>query len=221
MTDRRFPQPRGFTLLEVMLSLGLFALLSLSVYAIVSSTIGASRTSLEEQLGDRRLDAFLGVMREAFLNLPPQGTVSLDFAKLPGGDSEPRLLLGKIQGILGMPSLAGGTAVLAARPRSDGTRTIFLFRIPPRADERQASAALSAPGLPLLPKVRRIRWTFFQDNGSWTDQYPAGSPRPRLVRLQAEIDGIPDPVEAIFFVPPLSPAAAAAAAPVASPSPSP
>ena len=98
--------------------MSILALLSLSVYSIVNSSIGASRTAMEEQLGSRRLDAFLGVMRDAFLNLPPQGTVALEIVKIPGGETEQRLLLGKVQGILGMPSLAGGTAVFAARPRA-------------------------------------------------------------------------------------------------------
>ena len=155
---------------------------------------------MDEQLGARRLDAFLGVVRDTFLNLPPQGTVVLDIAKTPGGDTEPRLMLGKVQGILGMPSLAGGTAVLAARPRPDGTRTMVLLRIPPNADERQTAAALASRGIPLLPKVRKPRWTFFQ-NGAWSDQFPSGSPRPQLVRFEADLDGIPHPVDAIFYLP--------------------
>lgn len=201
--------------------MSILALLSLSVYAIVNSSISASRTAMEEQLRSRRLDAFLGVMRDAFLNLPPQGTVALEIARIPGGETEARLLLGRAQGVLGMPSLAGGTAVIAARPRSDGTRTLTFLRIPPNSDGLQSAAALAAPGIPLLPKTRKPRWTFFRD-GNWAEEYPPGSPRPQLVRLEVDLDGIPDPVEAIFYVPPLAgsqPQAAAAPTPAPSPAP--
>jgi len=218
VTPRRSNRRGGFTLLEIVLSMGILALLSLSIYAIVNSSIAASRASMEQQLGVRRLDAFLAVMRDTFLNLPPQGTVALEIAKLPGGETEPRLLLGKVQGILGMPSLAGGTAVIAARPRSDGTRTLTFLRIPPNSDARQSEAVMASPGIPLLPKILRPRWTFFQ-NGSWLEEYPPGSPRPQLVRFEGDLDGIPDPVEAIFYVPPL--AVSQAEAPPPSPSPSP
>jgi hypothetical protein len=85
-----------------------------------------------------------------------------------------------------------------------------MVRIPARLSDRELEAAMNAPGVPLLPKVRKPRWSFMAAaNGdgtpAWKEEWPAGggSPRPLLVRLQLEIDEIPDPVEAIFYVPPL------------------
>lgn len=85
-----------------------------------------------------------------------------------------------------------------------------MVRIPARLSDRELEAAMNAPGVPLLPKVRKPRWSFMAGvNGdgtpAWKEEWPAGggSPRPLLVRLQLEIDEIPDPVEAIFYVPPL------------------
>jgi len=215
---------RGFTLLEVVLSMGILALLAASVYAIASSSITASRTAMEQQLTLRRLDAFLRLTRDALLNLPGQATVSLEMARGSGGDPEPRLTLGNVQGVFGLPSLGGGSLVLAAKPRADGTRTISLVRIPARATDRELAAALAAPGIPLLPKVRKPRWSFFAGD-AWKEEWPAGSPRPSLVRLYLEIDGMPEPVEAIFYVPPVAappaPTAPSGASPSPTPSPSP
>lgn len=211
-------QLHGFTLLEVILSMGILTLLSASVYAIVSASIGSSRTAMEQQLAVRRLDAFLNVTRDTFLNLPPQSTVAYQIGKASGGQPEPQLLLTQVQGILGMPSLAGGTAVLAARPRSDGTRNITLLRIPPHATEEEQKEAFSSRGIPLLPKIRNPRWSFFQ-GGTWHQEWPTGSPRPELVMLEGDLDGIPDPIQAIFYVPPLT--AAAQQPPPSAPSPSP
>jgi prepilin-type N-terminal cleavage/methylation domain-containing protein len=213
----------GFTLLEVVISMGIMALLAASVYAIVGSAIGASRTAMEEQLAMRRLDSFLRVTRQAFLNLPAEGTVSLEVARTRGGEPEPQLFLGNAQGLFGLPSLGGGTVVLAARPRSDGTRTLTLLRIPAKASPREREEALAAPGIPLLPKVRKPRWSFYE-NGGWKEELPAGSPRPSLVQLQMDIDGLPRLMEVIFYVPPLVPPPAAPAespAPEADASPSP
>jgi hypothetical protein len=108
-----------------------------------------------------------------------------------------------------MPSLAGGTAVLASKPRADGTRTMTLLRIPPHATEKELQAALSAPGIPLLSKVRNPRWSFsagVNANGAadWKEEWPTGSPRPQLLSFTGTLDGIPDPVEAIFYIPPLT-----------------
>jgi len=199
---------KAFTLLEVILSMAIMALLAASVYAITSSSITAARTAMDQQLVLRRLDAFLRITRNAFLNLPGQGTVSLEIGKGKGGAAEPRLILGKVQGLFGMPSLGGASLMLAAKARSDGTRTICMVRIPSRLSDRELEAAMNAPGVPLLPKVRKPRWSFMAgSNGdgtpAWKEEWPEGSPRPQLVRLQLEIDEIPDPVEAIFYVPPL------------------
>ena len=197
-------QKKGaFTLLEVVLSMGILALLAASVYAIVNSSIGASRAAMDEQLTLRRLDAFLRVTRDAFLNLPATGTVTLESGKSQGGEPEQRLVLGRAQGIFGLPSLAGGSLVLSSRPKADGTRTITQLRNPANASDREREQALAAPGIPLLPKVRKPRWSFFQE-GNWKEEWPAGNPRPSLVRLQMEVDELPDGVESIFYLPTLA-----------------
>ena len=222
---------KAFTLLEVILSMAIMALLAASVYAITSSSITAARTAMDQQLVLRRLDAFLRITRNAFLNLPGQGTIALEMGKEKGVAAEPRLILGKVQGLFGMPSLGGASLMLAAKARSDGTRTICMVRIPTRLCDRDLEAAMNAPGMPLLPKIRKPRWSFMAGaNGdgaaAWKEEWPSGSPRPLLVRLQLEIDEIPYPIEAIFYVPPISapqvaPSATQSPQASASPSPSP
>jgi prepilin-type N-terminal cleavage/methylation domain-containing protein len=147
----------GFTLFEVVLSMGILALLAASVYAVVSSAIGASSAAMDQQLALRRIDAFLRVTRDAFLNLPAEGTVTLEIGKASGGEAEQRLVIGKAQHIFGIP---GGSLVLAARPRSDGTRTITMLRIPPNAQKRDREKVMGSAGVPLLPKARKPRWSF-------------------------------------------------------------
>ncbi|MEI6377832.1 MAG: prepilin-type N-terminal cleavage/methylation domain-containing protein, partial [bacterium] len=218
---RKSPRLRGslgFTLLEVILSMGILALLAASIYAIASSSIGASRTAMDQQLTLRRLDAFLRVTRSAFLNLPSQGTVSLEIARGKGGEPEARLILEKAQGLFGMPSLGGGALVLTSKPRSDGTRTLSMIRVPSNLTDTEREQVLTSPGIPLLPKVRKPRWSFFQE-GAWKEEWPKGSHRPTLVRLQLEIDDIPAPVEALFFVPPVAAPPAATQSETAAPFP--
>ena len=177
-------------MLEVVISMGILALLAASVYAIVSSAIGAAQTTMEQQLVMRRLDAFLRVSREAFLNLPATGTLTLEIGRTKTGDTEQRLILSNPQGIFGLPSLAGGSLVLAAKPRSDG-------------------------------KLRKPRWSFKSSvaNSDWKEELPAGSPRPSLVRLQMQVDELPDSIEAVFYVPPLGSPPTATNSPSPSPTP--
>jgi prepilin-type N-terminal cleavage/methylation domain-containing protein len=192
-------ETQAFTLIEVVVSMGILALLAASVYAIVGSSITASRIAMDQQLVLRRVDAFLTVTRDAFLNLPAEGSVSYEIGKGAGGQAEQRIILEKARNLFGLPSLGGGKLVLAARPQSDGTRTITLLRIPPNAQPLDITHALEAPGIPLLPGVIKPRWSFYA-NGNWTEECPEGS-RPSLVKLQFELNDLPDPIESIFQVP--------------------
>ena len=195
-------EPRGFTLIEVVVSMGILALLAASVYAIVGSSITASRIAMDQQLVLRRVNAFLTVTRNAFLNLPAEGSVSYEIGKGAGGQAEQRIILEKARNLFGLPSLGVGKLVLAARPQSDGTRTITLLRIPPNAQPLDITHALEAPGIPLLPGVIKPRWSFYANgaNGNWTEEWPERS-RPSLVKLQFELNDLPDPIESIFQVP--------------------
>ena len=193
----------GFTLLEVIISMIILAILSTAVYAIVSAALSASQTTMAQQLILRRLDAFERVTREAFLNLPAEGGVTLEIGHSSGGSAEQDLVISKPQEIFGLPSLAGGSLVLAARAKSDGSRTMTLFTIPANATDRERKDAFKAPGTPLLPHLLKPRWTFktSPQDEEWKEELPVGSAKPILIRFQTEIDELPHPVESIFYLP--------------------
>ena len=201
---------RGFTLLEVIISMVILAILSTAVYAIVSAALNASQTTMAQQLTLRRLDAFERVTREAFLNLPAEGEVTLEIGHSSGGSAEQDLVISKPQEIFGLPSLAGGSLVLAARAKSDGTRTMTLLTIPANATDRERTQAFLAPGTPLLPHLRKPRWSFktTPQDEEWKEELPVGSAKPILIRFQTEIDELPHPVESIFYLPAIAAAPA-------------
>jgi len=214
-TRRRHPSD-AFTLIEVVLAMAILALLATAVYAVTYSAIGASRAAMEQQLVLRRADAFLSVVRDALLNLPAEGSVSLEIGKSASGSPEPRLVLSKARNLFGIPSLSSGSLVIAARPMADGSRVLTLLRLPPGLRDDQRDKALSARGVPLLPGVISPQWSFFS-GGAWREEWPAGSPRPELVRLRIQLREVPDPVEAVFYLPPVAASQGAAARPAPSP----
>ena len=205
MKGRTIGQPHpssAFTLVEVVLAMGILALLATAVYAVTSSAIGASRAAMEQQLVLRRADAFISVIRDALLNLPAEGSVSLEIGKSASGSPEPRLVIAKARNLFGIPSLGGGSLVLAARPMADGSRVLTLLRLSPGLREDLRDKALSARGVPLLPGAISPQWSFFS-GGAWKEEWPAGSPRPQLVRLKVQLREVPDTIETLFYLPPL------------------
>ena len=195
------PLTSAFTLLEVVLAMMLLGLLAGAIYSLSTASISVARETVEEQLMVRRLEGFLTITRNAFLNLPAHGKVILNSEN--SSTSIPDLNFENAAGIFGLPSLAGGTLVLSARPRSDGTRTFSILRLP--KDVQGADRDRYYEGdhwIPLLPKVQKPHWSFFR-NGDWLDEWPSGAGRPQLVRLQMEVAGMKNLVESIFYIPPV------------------
>ncbi len=209
----------AFTLFEVILALALLGLLTGAVYQISTAASEASRATMDEQAAVRRVEAFLKVTRDAFLNLPREGRVQLRFAKSPTGAPIPELIFEEAAGMFGVPSLGGGSLVLAARPRADGSRTMSLLLVPrdlPAADLDRLKSGNS--WIPLLPRVERVKWSFFL-NGEWKDEWPAENGRPLTVRLEMEsLDMGGSQIDAQFWLPPLAPASATPPTPSTPPS---
>lgn len=192
----------AFTLLEVLLAMAVVALLAGSIYSITSASIQSTRETLQEQLVMRRLKGFLEITRDAFLNLPANGNVYLSTPN--SSNALPDLNFENATAIFGIPSLGGGTLVLSPLPRDDGTRTFSILRLPKNVQSSDRDRFYQDEHwIKLLPKVNKPHWSFFR-NGEWLDEWPNGSGRPLLVRLQMEVLGVRDSIDSIFYVPPVN-----------------
>ena len=152
----------GFTLFEVIMALMILGLLSGAVYSISSAALEASKSVITEQTSARRLEAFLRITREAFLNLPADANLSLRISKSASGAPVPELVFAETSGTFGVPSLGGGSLILAARPRADGSRTFSILRVPGEIDASEMERMVTkGDWISLLPGVNRVAWFFF------------------------------------------------------------
>ena len=196
--------PAAFTLFEVILSLAIVGLLTGAVYSITSAATGATRSTLDEQKNVRRLEAFLKVTREAFLGLPANGRIALRFSKSPTGAPVPEVVFEESPGVFGVPSLGGGSLILAARPRADGSRTLSLLLAPGGLGSTGLDRLKAGNSwIPLLPRTEKVKWSFFA-NGEWKDEWEPENGRPLAARLQMEyLDMGGAKIDAQFWIPPL------------------
>ncbi|MFZ4774565.1 MAG: prepilin-type N-terminal cleavage/methylation domain-containing protein [Terrimicrobiaceae bacterium] len=217
------PRPRGaFTLFEVILSLLILALLTGAVYSITSAATETTKATMEEQVSVRRMEAFLKVVRDAFLNLPREGKVQLRFSKSATGAPVPEIIFEDAAGLFGIPSLGGGSLILAARPRADGSRVLSILRVSrdlQGADLERLKAGNS--WIPLLPRVEKVKWSFFA-NGEWRDEWLPENGRPQTARLEMEyLDMGASKIDAQFWIPPLAAEARQQQPPAPTPVPTP
>jgi hypothetical protein len=191
------------------MALMILGLLSGAVYSISFAALEASKAVMEEQASARRLEAFLRITREAFLNLPADGKISLRISQSSRGAPVPELVFAETSGAFGVSSLGGGSLLLAARPRADGSRVFSILRVPNEIDTSEMERLVTmGPWVPLLPGASRVKWLFFNAN-EWVEEWPEGVGRPQLVRLQFSYDPMAGaPIDVQFWVPPLAPPAA-------------
>jgi prepilin-type N-terminal cleavage/methylation domain-containing protein len=202
---RRGSCRRAFTLFEVIMALMILALLTGAVYSITGAALETSKATIDEQVTARRIEAFLRVTRDAFLSLPREGKVHLAFSKSASGAPVPEIIFEEASGLFGIPSLGGGSLILAARPQADGSRTMSLLLVPKDVPGTELDRLKSGNAwIPLLPRVARIKWLFFA-NGEWKEEWPPESGRPLAARLQMEaLDMAGTPLDNQFWIPPVS-----------------
>jgi prepilin-type N-terminal cleavage/methylation domain-containing protein len=195
----------GFTLLEVILAVMIVGLIAGAVYAMTTASLEASRAVMDEQSSVRRLEAFLGVLRDAFLRVPADGEMYLEMTESAGGAPVPVIHFVGSPGVFGVSSLGGGSLLLSARPAPDGTRTFSMLRLPAGLSGIEQDRLMDdGAWVPLLAGVERVEWLFYQ-NGEWVAEWPQGLGRPLAVGASFEYEGVPGlTINAQFRVPPLS-----------------
>lgn len=178
---------RGFTLVEVLISVGIFILIAGGIFQAVSTATSASSEIGLARLEADRLDSFDRFTRSVFANLPGDATFDLRVRQGGRAGSNIELLL------TSTPSLAdfsrngtqtGGLA-LSARPDQSGAYTLCAANFDGEASASDRDKALEAvPWIPLLQGVRQIRWRFQSpDRNTLEETWQTDQGRPVLVDL--------------------------------------
>lgn len=180
----RATRTAGFTLIEILVAVAVFALLS----ALAYGTLGQILTSAEV-LSDRmtRIQAIQRTMRlisQDFLQLAPRpirGDLGDGFGAALRADFQSGYTVELTRGGWSNPmTLPRGTLQRAAyRLEEDGLLVRYHW---PVLDRTLDSAVI---GTNLLEDVQSIAFLFMQENGDWTEQWPPqGRAGPAALRLR-------------------------------------
>ncbi|HSD68664.1 MAG TPA: type II secretion system minor pseudopilin GspJ [Woeseiaceae bacterium] len=179
----------GFTLIEVLVSLAIFAILSALAYGVLNQTL-ANAELLNERMD--RLQALQRTMRtlsEDFIQLTPRpvrGDLGDDYDAALQTGIRTSFALELTRGGWNNPlALPRGTLQRAAYRIEDGQLLRYHWNVLDRTFNNELI------GVTLLADVDSIAFRFLQDNGEWTDQWPPqaapGLPglrqRPRAVEI--------------------------------------
>lgn len=222
---RRRGAPAGFTLMEVILALTILALLSGTVFAIISTAVRTTARMRVVQNENDQVSHFIRLCRQAFQNLPATATVTLKIVETGVPHLQELTIGGAPESFgFGPNPISYKDATLGLRPDAAATEAaedklpvfnLSLTRediIP--ADPGQATPMVRAEAdgllapddqgrvwMPLLPNVASLTWRAYKnDEEQWLDEWESSS-FPLLVEMNLQLSGRSQPIRAVFTLP--------------------
>jgi prepilin-type N-terminal cleavage/methylation domain-containing protein len=200
--------PAGFTLIEMLLAIGIFVFLVSGVYVVVSVAVSASTALGSDQIESRRISAFQNFLRRGFLNLPAEAEITLGARSRSSLGDGLELVIHPSAGAFDISSASGegSGVVFGTMPDGKGKYRFSMARFPARMGQDEMTKYLeTAPWLPMLEQVESIRWRFWDKNlNRFVETWDQGHTHPELIEFSFTTTGEP-PITCLFRLPSLSP----------------
>ncbi|MEP6709385.1 MAG: prepilin-type N-terminal cleavage/methylation domain-containing protein [Verrucomicrobiota bacterium] len=192
-------QRLGFTLLEIMLAVGILGMMSIAIYRFVESNLVAVRVSAEESTTDASYDGLANLLTEQLQNLPAgQGMLAGEAFKLSGQErDEMSWVCSSGAGLLTRYAAGDFFVTLRLRPMNKGDLMELGFVRKPKDDATPSSE--NETWVPLISNVESMQIRYFDPRlNTWTKQWTDTSVLPHLVRLSIKRTGRSVPWEAML-----------------------
>jgi len=192
----------GFNLLEVMVGVGVLAMLVFSIYRLVGTQLMALQVSRASQVEGAVHDGLVRYLQKVFQSIPPkQSNVMVGIPHLVGAAPADELQW----------LARSGPSLLTSAVTDDDywlTLTVQSASAPARGQELGIRRRiLSEPDnqyewIPLIPDVAALEFRYFHPAlAVWVDRWEDANARPSLVRMKLWRRASDQPYEVVFSVP--------------------
>jgi prepilin-type N-terminal cleavage/methylation domain-containing protein len=199
---------QGFTLLEVMVAMGILALVAGSVYGVLRATIQMTAGMEDARIRQQQVDGLLELCRKTFRMMPAQA-IWEGRLRRQDGKVYPEIILRKAPEMLAWDQVTDfdAVSVLGVRPQVGGLVSISLLRISPAGNPvaDPVSAAQAADWVALVTDLSKVEWRYYDPRSDlWLDELPAGGLRPAAVELKVWFPEKAEPLVVVFWVVPMA-----------------
>ena len=185
-------------MLEVMLAVFVLALVGVSIYRFVETTLMAIRVSQEGERQRTLITAFAKYLRGQMLALPSErtGAISGEPHRFSNVSSdELRWIARPGSGLLTRHATGEWVVTLTTKEIKNGEYELGFRR-------QDVDAKLSATWLPLLAGVHGFEVRYFDPNRKeWFEKWTDTQSRPALVRVKFWRDPMPEAYEVVLSIP--------------------
>src|SRR5262249_28562714 len=194
------PRIGGFTLLEIMLAVGILGLMSLAIFRFVQANMTALRLSSETAARDTQYDGLRDLLTADWQSLTPtRSRMYGEPFKLNDRERDwIRWSCSAGPGLLTRYAPGDFTVTLAVRPESEkSSRLDLAFLRKPKDDSSVGET--HETWVPLIKNVSSLQISYFSPNlNSWIDRWSNSNQLPLLVKLTVGRTDSPVPWEVII-----------------------
>jgi prepilin-type N-terminal cleavage/methylation domain-containing protein len=193
----------GFTLLEVLVALALFSLLSGALMLTVRNCLSGAAGLQQMQEREQTMAGFTELCSHTFRTLPATASLEGGIFQVDG-KFIPQVILRQAPQAFswGDDSQFQGESILSARAQTGGLFSLGLARVPTKNDTFGSEPEVR--WLLLIKDIKEIKWRFYDPRQTrWLDEWRDGSTRPSLIELNLLMPGEKIPLRRVFWLPAL------------------
>lgn len=191
---------RGFTLLEIMLAVGILGMMAMAIFRFVQSNMTAMQVSSASTATDAQYDGLRDLLTNEWQSLSPlRAKMMGEPFKLNDRErDEIKWNCGAGPGLLTRYAPGDFTVVLRLQPNKNNGDQLDLGLLRKPQDDSDTTEARES-WVPLIKNVSTLEITYFDPNANiWLPRWPGGNRLPSLVKISV---GRPDaayPWEAVI-----------------------
>lgn len=199
------PRRRGFTLLEMMLSVAVFTMLITSAFALIGAVSELMSEVSETQNAAAVRLRFIEACRTAFESTGPNSNFEFHYEDRGGDKFDTYLSLIKAPAAFDFGINLRDEierVVIAAEIRPDGfirSRVYYMTAVDHEEALQNSFTDIRSPYVELVPRMRQLSWRFYDDrNREWLPT-PEGVGETNLVELTVQTDTDATPLRSVFY----------------------
>ena len=203
----------GFTLLELIVGIGLIGIVLTGVYKVASKSIELSENVLVRQHDNLHMHSFMGLLKRNIEDIPGNAKINMEPAELQSGVARSEIALvdyplafswagvsagSKIVFIVSGPDKSlEGASQIEIRYLNQAEAEIY--------EERQSLPDDLGMGIVLMNELKNVTWNFYdQNNKEWVDQWSAEdypNQRPSMVYMEISFLDESEPIQSYYWIP--------------------
>ena len=203
----------GFTLLELIVGIGLIGIVLTGVYKVASKSIELSENVLVRQHDNLHMHSFMGLLKRNIEDIPGNAKINMEPAELQSGVARSEIALVDYPLAFSWAGVSAGSKIVFIVSGPDksleGASQIEIRYLNQEEaeiyEERQSLPDDLGMGIVLMNELKNVTWNFYdQNNKEWVDQWSAEdypNQRPSMVYMEISFLDESEPIQSYYWIP--------------------